>query len=87
MSDIFLIMAANRVELREHLKMRRRVAYCTRMESIKYYVPSQPVFAVPTLADALVECRKLNKRRSIQTYYWSAVMLIEPDKPLELEIG
>ena len=83
MKKIFLIMAVNRAELRKHLKMRGRLAYCTRMESIKYYVPSQPIFAVTTLADALVECREWNKRHNIQTHYWDEVYIADDALPDE----
>lgn len=81
MMTIFLIVAVDRWELREHIQKHRQLEYSTRMEAIKYYCQTQCVYAVMTLADALVECRAWNSRHYSTVHYWEAVSLCGFEEP------
>lgn len=81
MKKVFLIVAVDRWELLEHLQQHRQLENCTRMEAIKYYCQTQWVYAVMTLADALVECRDWNSRHYSSVHYWEAVTCYDFAEP------
>lgn len=73
MKKLILIKAVNRLALREHLKSGRYLPFRTRLESIEYYVPTQPFFAVQTLDVALMMCREWNRQNRLTVLYWSEI--------------
>lgn len=87
MKTLYLIVSVNREVLREHLKKGRSIPNTTRMETIKYYVPTYPQYAVERLADAIVLCREWNRQKYHHVHYWAKLELYELSKPAELKIG
>ncbi len=75
MKTIYLIVAVDRRELKEHLKKHRQLDGCTRLEVIKHYCKTQVVYAVTTLTDALADCRSWNRRTEASVHYWEKIPL------------